>query len=186
MDLQTIFGYTIKNECAIQPKILVTAAFRSTAAEPTKAISAANLEMGLRDDRLVWLAAGCQRRMKTRSEPGSPGVTAQEVILFVPAPGPCQLLGSQTLRGAMCYLNYINENGGIHGRGIKVIAYDDSYDPPGIANTRSSSSTIRCLPCSVTVNAHDGQSSVAHRGGPIPLLGMFTGANACASLSAAT
>jgi branched-chain amino acid transport system substrate-binding protein len=27
------------------------------------------------------------------------------------------------------YFNYMNENGGVHGRQIKLVAYDDQYQP---------------------------------------------------------
>lgn len=80
----------------------------------------------------------------------------------------------------MSYLNHVNAQGGIHGRTIKVIALDDSYDPPMcLANTQKliiedrvfalfcyvgTPTTVRILPLIEDVH--------------IPLLGMFTGANA--------
>jgi ABC-type branched-subunit amino acid transport system substrate-binding protein len=80
----------------------------------------------------------------------------------------------------MSYLNYVNEQGGVHGRSIKVLAYDDSYDPPMcLANTQKliiddqvfalfcyvgTPTTVKVLPLIEEAR--------------IPLLGMFTGANA--------
>ena len=74
----------------------------------------------------------------------------------------------------------MNENGGIHGRKIRIIAYDDSYDPPKcLANTQKliiddkvfalfcyvgTPTTVKILPL-----VEEAQ---------IPLVGMFTGANA--------
>lgn len=112
----------------------------------------------------------------------TPGVTDSEVILgsSLALRGHASFLGTQTLRGAMCYLNHVNAQGGIHGRAIKVIALDDSYDPPVcLSNTQKliiedrvfalfcyvgTPTTVRILPLIEDVH--------------IPLLGMFTGANA--------
>jgi branched-chain amino acid transport system substrate-binding protein len=112
----------------------------------------------------------------------TPGVTDSEVLLgsSLALRGHASFLGTQTLRGAMSYLNHVNAQGGIHGRAIKVIALDDSYDPPiCLANTQKliiedrvfalfcyvgTPTTVRILPLIEEVH--------------IPLLGMFTGANA--------
>ena len=83
---------------------------------------------------------GCQSPDESAApKTGSPGVTAQEVVLgsSLALKGHASFLGTQTFRGAMCYLNHVNELGGVHGRSIKVVAYDDSYDPPMcLANTQ--------------------------------------------------
>jgi branched-chain amino acid transport system substrate-binding protein len=45
-------------------------------------------------------------------------------------------LGSELYRGSMSYINYINDKGGINGRKIVIIPYDDGYNPaPAIENT---------------------------------------------------
>ncbi|MBM3300396.1 MAG: ABC transporter substrate-binding protein, partial [Deltaproteobacteria bacterium] len=50
--------------------------------------------------------------------------------------GPTRGLGIELYRGSMAYLSHINESGGIFGYNIKVIAYDDGYNPePTIRNT---------------------------------------------------
>jgi len=43
--------------------------------------------------------------------------------------GPAKSLGQNMNKGATAYFNYINEKGGVHGRKIKIISYDDSYEP---------------------------------------------------------
>lgn len=94
--------------------------------------------------------------------------------------GHAGYLGRETLKGAMCYLNHVNETGGIHGRQIRVITRDDSYDPPKcLSNTQQfiieekvfglfcyvgTPTTVKILPLVEEAK--------------IPLLGMFTGANA--------
>jgi branched-chain amino acid transport system substrate-binding protein len=94
--------------------------------------------------------------------------------------GHAGYLGTQTLHGAMAYLNHVNAQGGIHGRRIEVIAYDDGYDPPRcVTNTQKliiqdkvfalfcyvgTPTTVKILPL-----VEEAQ---------IPVVGMFTGANA--------
>ncbi|MFZ3044473.1 MAG: ABC transporter substrate-binding protein [Desulfatirhabdiaceae bacterium] len=132
---------------------------------------------------LFGLIAGCDRSTEqSPPQSRSQGVTDSEILLgsSLALNGHASFLGTQTLRGAMCYLNHVNANGGVHGRTIRVIAHDDSYDPPMcLVNTQrliiddqvfalfcyvGTPTTVRILP--LIEEAH------------IPLLGMFTGANA--------
>jgi ABC-type branched-subunit amino acid transport system substrate-binding protein len=59
-----------------------------------------------------------------------PGVTDTEVVIGMSTPlsGPAALWGSTAL-GGKAYADYINDQGGIHGRKIKVILKDDGYNP---------------------------------------------------------
>ncbi len=131
----------------------------------------------------LFLTAGCNRDTEdTPLQTSIPGVTDTEIVLgsSLALHGHASFLGTQTLRGAMCYLNHVNAWGGVHGRTIRVIAHDDSYDPPMcLANTQrliiddqvfalfcyvGTPTTVRVLPLIEEAR--------------IPLLGMFTGANA--------
>ncbi|MEW6350171.1 MAG: ABC transporter substrate-binding protein [Thermodesulfobacteriota bacterium] len=50
--------------------------------------------------------------------------------------GPTRGLGIELYRGSMAYLSHINEAGGVFGKRIEVVAYDDGYNPmPTIHNT---------------------------------------------------
>jgi branched-chain amino acid transport system substrate-binding protein len=129
----------------------------------------------------VFLA--CQRTTVSDA-PGqiTPGVTDTEIVLgsSLALQGHASYLGIQTLRGYSSYIKHINEKGGVHGRTIRVISYDDSYDPPKcLANTQrlivedqvfalfsyvGTPTTVKILPL-----VEDAK---------IPLLGMFSGANA--------
>jgi ABC-type branched-subunit amino acid transport system substrate-binding protein len=127
------------------------------------------------------LACGQTDEVAIQFEP-PPGVTENEILLgsSLALEGHAGYLGTQTLRGYMSYINHINENGGIHGRTIKVIAYNDGYDPPMcLANTQrlivedqvfalfsyvGTPTTLKIIPLVEEAE--------------IPLLGMFTGANA--------
>ncbi|MFC1883313.1 ABC transporter substrate-binding protein [Thermodesulfobacteriota bacterium] len=59
------------------------------------------------------------------------GVTDKEVVIGViePLTGPAAGWGVPIAAGIQGWADYINENGGIHGRKIKIIAKDDGYNP---------------------------------------------------------
>jgi ABC-type branched-subunit amino acid transport system substrate-binding protein len=58
------------------------------------------------------------------------GVTDTEITIGMSTPlsGPAALWGT-TAAGAKAWADYINEQGGVHGRKIKVIIKDDGYNP---------------------------------------------------------
>jgi branched-chain amino acid transport system substrate-binding protein len=63
---------------------------------------------------------------------------AEDILVGMSAAfkGPTGGLGSELYRGSMAYINYINDKGGINGRKIVIIPYDDGYNPaPAIENT---------------------------------------------------
>jgi branched-chain amino acid transport system substrate-binding protein len=43
--------------------------------------------------------------------------------------GPARFLGNQTVLGATTYLHSINDDGGVFGRKVQLLAFDDGYDP---------------------------------------------------------
>ncbi|WP_319406388.1 ABC transporter substrate-binding protein [uncultured Desulfosarcina sp.] len=110
------------------------------------------------------------------------GITEDEILVgsSLALGGHAGYLGTQTLHGAMAYINHVNRQGGIHGRKIRVIAYDDGYDPPRcVTNTQKlivqdkvftlfcyvgTPTTVKILPLVEEAR--------------IPVVGMFTGANA--------
>src|ERR1700741_604383 len=61
----------------------------------------------------------------------NPGVTATEVKVggIFPFSGPASSIGLVG-RGVLAYVQSINDRGGINGRKINYIAYDDAYSPP--------------------------------------------------------
>jgi ABC-type branched-subunit amino acid transport system substrate-binding protein len=112
----------------------------------------------------------------------APGVTDTEILIgsSLALGGHASYLGTQTLEGAMAYIRHINDTGGIHDRRIRVISYDDGYDPP------------QCLSNTQRLIIHDRVFALfSYVGTPttvkitplveeakIPLVGMFTGAMA--------
>ena len=61
----------------------------------------------------------------------APGVTDKEILIgsCSALEGPSHFLGTETVTGAKAYFAMINEAGGVDGRKLKLLAYDDSYDP---------------------------------------------------------
>jgi branched-chain amino acid transport system substrate-binding protein len=62
---------------------------------------------------------------------GTPGVSEKEILIgsCSALEGPSQFLGTETVNGAKAYFDMINDAGGVDGRKLKLISYDDSYDP---------------------------------------------------------
>jgi serine/threonine protein kinase/ABC-type branched-subunit amino acid transport system substrate-binding protein len=67
------------------------------------------------------------------------GVTGDEILLGITGPfsGPSRELGRGMELGLQTYFQHVNDQGGIAGRKIKLIALDDGYDPErALANMR--------------------------------------------------
>src|ERR1700737_3889389 len=61
----------------------------------------------------------------------TPGVTDSEIVIgsCSALEGPSHTLGVQTVAGAKAYFSMVNEEGGVRGRKLRLVAYDDSFDP---------------------------------------------------------
>jgi len=61
----------------------------------------------------------------------TPGVTENSILIgsCSALDGPAHFLGQQTVMGATVYLHAINDDGGVFGRKIQLLAFDDGYDP---------------------------------------------------------
>src|SRR5215471_19153294 len=59
------------------------------------------------------------------------GVTDKEILIgsCSALEGPSRALGVETAAGAKAYFSSVNDEGGVSGRKLKLITYDDSYDP---------------------------------------------------------
>ncbi len=112
---------------------------------------------------------------------GEPGLTNSEIVIGSCAAldGPSRDLGVQTIAGASSYINMINAQGGVHGRKIKLVAYDDSYDPE-----KAEACFHRLLKEPVFAAAFFVGTPTALKHVPlaeankVPLVGLFTGAQA--------
>ncbi|MDZ7697109.1 MAG: ABC transporter substrate-binding protein [Deltaproteobacteria bacterium] len=87
-----------------------------------------------------------------------PGVTADEVVIgtTVPMSGPAAMWAAMGL-GNLAWAQHINDQGGIHGRKIKVILKDDGYNPArALANLKDMKGDVFAYGCvigSATANA---------------------------------
>jgi len=61
----------------------------------------------------------------------TPGITDNSILIGSCAAqdGPARFLGKETVMGAQTYLHAVNEEGGVFGRKVQLLAFDDGYDP---------------------------------------------------------
>jgi branched-chain amino acid transport system substrate-binding protein len=75
---------------------------------------------------------GCFLTVSTAAQAqNTPGVTDNEIVIgsCSALEGPSHFLGTETVAGAKAYFAMVNDAGGVDGRKLKLITYDDSYDP---------------------------------------------------------
>lgn len=106
------------------------------------------------------------------------GVTDKEVLIAscCALEGPVSTLGKRVVAGANAYLNYINEQGGVNGRKIKLVTHNDGYDE---------TKAIQCFNQMLNEEAFAGAFFVgappATRYSPLskshrlPIVGLYTG-----------
>lgn len=129
------------------------------------------------------ICVGCRPSPEASAErTQSPGVTDKEIRIgaSLALKGHAGYLGTQMLHGAMAYVRHVNAQGGVHGRQITVIAYDDGYDPPRcLYNTQRLliEDNVFALFCYVGTPTTVKIIPLVNEA-RIPLVGMFTGANA--------
>jgi ABC-type branched-subunit amino acid transport system substrate-binding protein len=89
---------------------------------------------------LVALMAVALVALGATPAPAQPGVTGTEIVLGCSNSfsGPLAFTGEQATRyGVDLYVKAVNDRGGIHGRKIRTVYYDDGYKPQeAVANTK--------------------------------------------------
>ncbi len=109
----------------------------------------------------------------------TPGVTDNQIIIgsCSALEGPSHALGTEQIKGAEAYFNLINDEGGVAGRKLKLIAYDDSYDPLKTETCfkRLQSQNVFALGFFVGTPTALKYLPMAEEA-KIPLVGLFTGA----------
>lgn len=108
------------------------------------------------------------------------GVSDSEILVgqSCALEGPAAALGQELKAGAEAYFNKINGMGGVNGRKIKLISYNDGYEPETcIDNTRKliNEDKVFTLFGYVGTPTTKAAISVIDEAG-IPLVGPFTGA----------
>ena len=110
-----------------------------------------------------------------------PGITEKEIVIgsCSALEGPSKFLGTQTVAGARAYFESINEQGGVHGRKLRLIASDDSYDPAKAEDCFKHLQTQGVFAMGFFVGTPTGVKYVPlAETNKIPLVGLFTGAQA--------
>ena len=61
----------------------------------------------------------------------TPGVSKNSILIgsCSALEGPARFLGNQIVLGATAYLHSVNDEGGVFGRKVQLLAFDDGYDP---------------------------------------------------------
>lgn len=132
---------------------------------------------------VLCVGMGCEPAKTPRqANQPIPGVTGTEIRVgsSLALGGHASYLGTQTLHGALAYLQHANDNGGVNGRKIRVVTYDDQYDPPRcVANTQRLIVEDRVFALFSYVGTPTTLKIVPLvEEARIPLVGMFTGASA--------
>jgi branched-chain amino acid transport system substrate-binding protein len=75
---------------------------------------------------LAGLGVGCA------PAPDTPGITDETIRIGAIADmsGPAAFIGQDMKAGAELWFSHINEQGGVHGRTLELVAEDDGYQPP--------------------------------------------------------
>ncbi len=109
----------------------------------------------------------------------APGVTDTEVVIGSCAAleGPASFLGTQTVLGARAYLNSVNEKGGVAGRKIRLVSYNDGYEPDKAITCFNRLKQEKVFAAAFFVGTptaakHAPMAEASH----IPIVGLFTGA----------
>jgi ABC-type branched-subunit amino acid transport system substrate-binding protein len=107
------------------------------------------------------------------------GVTAHQILIGSCAvlDGPAMFLGRQTIVGATAYLDQVNAAGGVHGRKIQLLAFDDGYEPAKAEQCFSRLLKERVFAAGFFVGTPTAAKYVprAEEEG-VPLIGLFSGA----------
>lgn len=129
----------------------------------------------------ICLFATCSRDTPGAGTAGrSPGVSADKILIGSSSAksGPASFLGLQLVQGSLAYLNDLNKAGGVHGRRIELLSYDDVYDPAtAAANTKRLIYEDQVFALLDYVGTPTARASLPHiNNAKIPVIGLFTGA----------
>jgi ABC-type branched-subunit amino acid transport system substrate-binding protein len=111
--------------------------------------------------------------------PQTEGVTTSEIVIGSCAAleGPASFLGTETVLGAKAYLNKINAEGGISGRKVRLLSYDDSYEPAKAVECFNRLRAEKVFAAAFFVGTPTAAKHVPlAEQYKIPIVGLFTGA----------
>lgn len=109
----------------------------------------------------------------------TPGLTDKEIVIGSCAAleGPSSFLGRETVAGALTYFHYINDEGGVNGRKLRLVSFDDSYDPAKTQECWDKLMAEKVFAAGFFVGTPTAVKYVPlAESGRVPLVGLFTGA----------
>ncbi len=110
------------------------------------------------------------------------GITSKEIVIgqFAAISGSTAQLGLRMQVGMQAYFNAINEQGGVHGRQIRLITRDDSYEPDkAVSAVKRLIYEDNVFVLAGSVGTPTGLAALPIlTEAQVPLIGMFTGARA--------
>src|SRR5215471_18218519 len=108
-----------------------------------------------------------------------PGITDKEILIGSCAAleGPSSFLGRETVAGAQAYFEAINDEGGVNGRKLRLVSYDDSYDPAKAQTCWDKLMAQKVFAMGFFVGTPTALKYLPlAESNKIPLIGLFTGA----------
>ena len=115
----------------------------------------------------------------SNSHAQSPGVTDKEIVIGSCAAleGPSSFLGRETVAGAETYFHLVNDQGGVGGRKLRLVSFDDSYDPAKAQGCWDKLMAEKIFAAGFFVGTPTAVKYVPlAESERIPLVGLFTGA----------
>jgi len=109
----------------------------------------------------------------------TPGVSDKEIVIGSCAAleGPSSFLGRETVAGAQTYFHYINDEGGVNGRKLRLVSFDDSYDPAKTQQCWDKLMAEKVFAAGFFVGTPTAVKYVPlAESEHVPLVGLFTGA----------
>lgn len=132
---------------------------------------------------LGFLALVCAAMLSGWAGPcgaqGAPGVNDKEILIGSCAAleGPSSFLGRETVAGAELYFQAVNDEGGVHGRKLRLFSADDSYDPAKTQECWDELMAQKVFAMGFFVGTPTAVKYVPlAEKSQIPLVGLFTGA----------
>ncbi len=108
------------------------------------------------------------------------GITPTQILIgqVCALNGPAQGLGQELKAGAAAYFDFINSQGGVHGRTIKLVSLDDGYEPEKtIAATKQLLEQEKVFALFGYVGTPTSSAAVPlAKAAQVPFFGPFTGA----------
>lgn len=128
-----------------------------------------------------WLMLGALL-LSAGAQAADPGLTESSISIGMSAPfsGPNAAYGQDMRQTITAYFEQINQNGGIHGRKLNLIALDDGYETERtLTNTRRLIEELRVFALLAYYGTTPTTESLEKVFGPakVPLIGAISGAD---------